>query len=229
MEAVRPSSGPVEGGTTVLCTGLVPPYVGHPVVHCKVGASYSRGTLLSSSAVMCITPSQVVPGILPIEVNFGESAWRHGSGLVHFEYRPSFARMLLFPTSGPVRGGSAVTVSGLGLVRLDEADAGAGLWACSFAGLTGRHTVRAESVSSTSVMCVAPSASADGPCTVEVSWNRLDCHIHTQCGCVWASRCAFAHCFWKALCAGVRADVSYWWPRPHPSSVRQLKCGIVQL
>ncbi len=149
---VSPVSGPVVGGTTVTIngTGFV------------AGSSVAFGihpaaavTVLSSTTITAVSPAATAPGTVDVMVTAPGAGTSTSSVGDRFTYVPSVSAVN--PSSGPVAGGTAVTISGSGFV------AGSSV-------AFGTHPAASVTVvSSTTITAVSPAATAPGTVDVMVT------------------------------------------------------------
>ena len=107
VSAVSPTSGPVTGGTTVIIRGSS--FTGATAV--DVGATSAPFVVISDTSIKATTPAEPV-GTVDVTVTTpdGTSAT---SGADQFTFTPPTVTAVR-PTSGPVTGGTTVTVRGSG-------------------------------------------------------------------------------------------------------------------
>ena len=149
---VSPNSGPVVGGTAVTIngTGFV------------AGSSVAFGThpaaavtIVSSTTISAISPAATAPGTVDVTVTAPGAGTSISSAGDHFTYVPSVSAVS--PNSGPVAGGTTVTISGSGFI------AGSSV-------AFGTHPAAAVTiVSNTTITAVSPAATAPGTVDVTVT------------------------------------------------------------
>jgi len=160
VTSIAPQGGSVDGGTVVLVTGS--DFVDSGSLACKFGdAAASAATFVSATSVRCVAPSGS-SGSVAVEVSNNGADFTKDS--VQFRYHASAAVSSLAPGSGPVSGGTVITVHGFNFVDSDA------LY-CRFGG--DGAGVTARWISSSKVECVAP-AHALGSVSVEVTLNDAD-------------------------------------------------------
>ena len=183
-----PASGPVLGATVVVVhgSGLGPPHAGGLCdVVCRFGHLLVDGQPGSVAgggrSITCVAPRNLgARGLaLPLEVSLNRQDYTEG--LASFSYTHNFTLAAVLPASGPLAGGTAITIQGVTLDALGGGDD----YRCRWSGALGSAVVPAKLsvVANVSyVTCVTPnvsaalpSAAADalpGAYTLSVSLNR---------------------------------------------------------
>ncbi len=115
--SITPGRGPVTGGTSVALTGTN--FTNATVV--LVDGNAVPTTYVSTTEVDFVTPVHAA-GSVPITVNTGSTT---GTGSATFTYA-SPAVTNLTPTSGPITGGTSVTVTGTDLDQVNSVTVGTG-------------------------------------------------------------------------------------------------------
>jgi predicted esterase len=152
ISAITPASGPLAGGTVVTLSGTD---LGGATGVTFSGTPGTKIYVVSAAEVRVTTPAGVAAGPVDVQVTTpgGTSAANSGVG---FTYEaPPMTVSGISPTSGPVGGGTVVTLSGS---NLDSATA------VTFGGTPGTQLT----VSASQVKVTAPPASAPGAVTVQV-------------------------------------------------------------
>lgn len=159
-----PSSGSIDGGTTVQVQGTG--FIDSPTIFCKFGDNIvSANAVPDYTGVVCTAPPQEDPAQVVVEVTRNGFDWT-ASG-VKFTYLPSINILKISPKIGPIGGGTIVQVKGSGF----EAAVSSGKMSCRF----GRNVVSATAVDVNGVvLCVAPASSRLGGFSLEVSNNGID-------------------------------------------------------
>ncbi|MUH52218.1 MAG: hypothetical protein F2789_13520, partial [Actinobacteria bacterium] len=104
---LSPTSGPVAGGTVVTITGTGFVSGGTTV---KFGAATSATvTFVSATSVTAVAPVALIAGAVTVTA---ATTGGTSSNIVQFTYVPAPTVTLLSPTSGPVAGGTLVTITG---------------------------------------------------------------------------------------------------------------------
>ena len=107
---LSPSEGTTEGGSLVTVTG---PGLGQVKgLGCKFGSKVVSSEKLSASSVVCVTPMRAA-GVVFVGLCYGGNRQCTVGGLT-YEYVQGGVIEVLFPSSGPVSGGTDVTVIGKG-------------------------------------------------------------------------------------------------------------------
>ena len=110
VRSVEPSRGPVEGGTFVNVTGSGfarrAALLGY--LFCRFNHTLVAAVWRSSTELHCIAPEHVM-GVVNVELTLNDQ--QYTSSGVHFEYQ-DVALHSIEPPSGPVLGGTSVTVRG---------------------------------------------------------------------------------------------------------------------
>ncbi|GAA1013812.1 IPT/TIG domain-containing protein [Streptomyces thermogriseus] len=152
VSSVSPTQGPVTGGTPVVITGS--DFIGATAV--RFGAVNATYTVNSSTQITAVAPSAAAPG--PVAVTVVTPAGTSNAN-VTYTYTPVAVPPTVTsvsPTSGPVTGGTVVTVTGTNFTGATAVRFGA-VNATSF-------TVN----SSTQITAVAPPGVAPGSVPVTV-------------------------------------------------------------
>jgi hypothetical protein len=157
---VEPASGPAQGGTAVTVTGSN--FAAGAQVRFG-SASATQVVVVSSSSITCTTPAGA-PGPVDVVVenpNGDEGSFAKGYSYVDSSAAPSLTA--LNPSSGSIKGGTTVSISGSGFKP------GA---IVTF----GTESVAATVVSATQLSVVTPPAAAEGAVDVTVtnSDNQTD-------------------------------------------------------
>ena len=158
VTSLLPVTGPVVGNTTVTVRGIN--FVG-TTIFCKFGtATQSQATIVSNTTVMCVSPPASA-GVVGVEISNNNQDFTSNS--VQFTYQTGANITLLVPSSGPVRGGTVVTVYGSNFVNSQTL-------MCSVGTQSG---VQATWATSTRLTCIVPANTA-GLYALEVSNNNQD-------------------------------------------------------
>ena len=110
---LSPSTGPTVGDTLINVTGfhLVNWQPLNPTLRCKFGEAVSEGSFVSSTFMHCSTPPSGEGNVfLEISVNGVD----YTSNFVHFRFAGLPAVTELYPSFGPLGGGTTVTLIGSG-------------------------------------------------------------------------------------------------------------------
>ena len=159
--ALVPSVGHVSGGTVVSVSGR-DLGLGSARAGCLFcGTASAVGRAASSTLVVCSSPAQGA-GRCTVEVSTDGGLQYTSSGL-EYEYRTGSVVQAIWPSLGPLLGGTEVRVTGEGLsgVRAE----------CRFGSLDVSQA--RLSASSTVLWCRSPARSAEGTAAVEVSVDGL--------------------------------------------------------
>ncbi|CAM9095296.1 unnamed protein product [Chrysoparadoxa australica] len=155
---VEPSLGSTKGGTAVTVRGSG--FQDDPNLACFFGESGCVDAMyISETEVTCTTPEAAgEAGAVPfgVSVNGADVALSYQ----RFEYMADPSFLSVTPTSGPLQGGTAVSLTGEGFVDSDALG-------CRF----GEEEAPAVWVSSSLVMCRVPAAQAAGTIPVELTLN----------------------------------------------------------
>jgi hypothetical protein len=158
---LRPSSGPVSGGTDVSVVG---DGFTKDFLTCMFGDEGVAAGFESSSVVVCRSPGHAA-GVVSLDMQSRLGVASRSSAAFLFFDEPVVLRAA--PCSGSGIGGTLITVFGLNFVPLDSA-------ACLF----GKTSVDATVLSSTALMCVTPWSAAAGEVVVRISMNGVDYPRH---------------------------------------------------
>ena len=128
LHSIHPSSGPVEGGTVVTCVGSWLRATGG--VRCLTGGILAHGWILTSSAVICVMPSHPA-GPASIQVDSLDGLMFATTGRL-FWFVPGVEIVRVIPSTGPVQGGTGLTIEGTGFQTQQESDEIGLRWSCRF-------------------------------------------------------------------------------------------------
>ena len=172
--ALEPASGPVGGGTLVTVTGAG--FVREaPAPGCLFGAGTELvpARVLSGSTLLCLAPpslSRTSEAVVKVAVTMNGQDLSAPAGGATFEYRQAPSVYGVFPSEGPLSGGTAVTVTGANFHH------GLGLW-CRFGGVAVkafRPPGLGNGKESTKLVCRAPPRDESGPLVIEVTNDFMD-------------------------------------------------------
>jgi len=158
LVSLRPSKGPVQGGSVVLIEVGGGLSVGAGSVTCLFGGSRVQGHILEGWKVECVAAGVKAAGNVKVEVE-GVSGL---AGQLDFEYYFAPTVKRLVPSRGALSGGSTVTLHGAGFAE-------EGL-RCRFGMESGEG--QGQYMSSSMVLCVAPGVVEAGAVVVDVSNNE---------------------------------------------------------
>ena len=158
----EPSLGSTSGGSTVRLVGSG--FRPTEDLACRFGEQFVDATYLSDDTIECESPPSEKTGSVPVDVTL--NAHDFSIGAVGFSYQHPVTVASVYPSVGPVVGGTVVAVHGSNFVDASSL-------ACVFgdeAASTGRW------VSSSTVECVAPPSegSAETSVAVAVTNNGAD-------------------------------------------------------
>ncbi|CAN0074374.1 unnamed protein product, partial [Ectocarpus sp. 13 AM-2016] len=111
VRAIAPSSGPQQGGTVVEVDGTG--FVNSTGLSCRLAGRRLPATFVDSGRVRCITPTSATSLAMPLEVSNNGIDFTNSS-TVHFTFVPALDIRHLWPMSGPIGGGTSVSVYGAG-------------------------------------------------------------------------------------------------------------------
>lgn len=144
LRSVSPATSAEEGGTMVVITG--DNFIASPHLTCRVGDQLpSEALWLSSSLVSCTIPSSS-SGPREVSLTVSNNGQDFAGETLTFTYLPAFTLINSDPRTGPVDGGTEVTLAGAGL-------GAAGPWACVFGQSTA---VPATQVANGNLRCRSP-------------------------------------------------------------------------
>ncbi|MBI2766858.1 MAG: IPT/TIG domain-containing protein [Chloroflexi bacterium] len=151
VTAISPVSGPVAGGTSVTITGSG--FTGATAVTFG-GMAATSFTVQSDTTILALSPAHAV-GMVDVQVTApgGTSAVTAAD---QFTYTGVISVTSVTPSSGPVAGGTVVSVVGSGFT---------GATSVTFGGVGATFTI----VSDTQITATAPAASGPGVVNVQVS------------------------------------------------------------
>ena len=157
-----PTTGPVTGSTVVTVIGSN--FVNTPGLYCRFGTLAAvQGLWQTASVMTCLSPSSV-PGTVAVEVSNNNQDFTANS--VQYIYQQTTNVTSIVPASGPVTGGTVVTVRGNNFV--------VGNIYCAF----GSSRVAASFNTSTLVLCTSP-AHVVGNVRLEISPNNQDYTVNS--------------------------------------------------
>ena len=134
---------------------------------CEVAGQLLSGAWVNSSTAVCgLRPADYAASLLPLPVRLSLDGWAWSAPLYLQPFLPATVASV-FPPSGPVAGGTVVTVTGTGFTNATQ---------CSFhfeatSAVPAPLDAAAAAVimqSSTSLLCTTPSAAALAPARVRV-------------------------------------------------------------
>ena len=179
IDSVYPGHGSTSGGTRVqvdlLGTIDVNPFLfdassntSVAAARCRFGQAVVPAEILSSSSVACVAPAAVAlsSGGGRVGVSLSANGVDFGDSDVAFEYTKRSSSITVFPTSGPVSGGTPVVVTGF--VGTEQSNISVNEWRCKF----GDAVVHAQNVTSSQIMCASPAVAYAYPRTVRVAISR---------------------------------------------------------
>ena len=142
VSSLAPSSGPVGGGATVRvsATGMIQK---GEQVRCVFGKLSVLASVLRLNTIACASPSRMRYGNVSFHLS-RDGLLSEASGLM-FEYESSGVVLEMEPRSGPVQGGTEVTIIGQSLRKR-------GMLHCHF----GSEVVMARALDSSRVTCSSP-------------------------------------------------------------------------
>ncbi len=155
ITSVTPPHGPLAGGTVITIAGTAFTYTGD--LRVLIGDRELAGTeVIDSLTVRGTTPPGAAPGPVTVQVLCanGDASLPNG-----FTYLASMRIDDVVPDSGPVAGGTAVTISGAGFTTVQDTTV-------RFGAATASITEIADSAT---IVCVTPEVAAAGSVDVTVT------------------------------------------------------------
>ena len=159
VRTISPSSGPRHGGTLVDVAGTA--FVNSTALSCRLGSRSLPAVFVDSEHLRCTTPPSVSSSLLSLEIS--NNGVDYTSSAVKFRFVPALSIRYLWPTIGPVTGGTKVAVHGSGF-------SGGTNVLCIFDGKETLATVRSDD----ELDCPTPARNATGRVRMELSNNRVD-------------------------------------------------------
>ena len=167
----RPSVGPAAGGSTVMLVGahFSQRAASLGYLRCRFNLTVAVAQYINSTAITCTSPAHTgdagpmsLPSSIPLEMS-NNAADFTASG-VRYEYRGEVHLAKALPSSGPVSGGSLVTVEGENFVG--------GQTSCRFGSVVTSGTY----VSDVAAMCMSPPHNGEDSLRVfvSISTNGVD-------------------------------------------------------
>ena len=158
--SMHPAVGYVDGGTEVTITLGNVKYLAANMV-CQFGMEAIPAKLLSANSVVCTAPAYQA-GVVTVKLVSDEYLTLAAG---QFEYFPVPFMESLKPMSGPLDGGTTISITGSGL---------SGVTHCRFGVANYFETVEARVRSDYSLRCDAPAWEEDADATIEVTHNGQD-------------------------------------------------------
>ena len=157
VQSVVPTGGPANAGEMITVIGMH--FTDGDAAACKVGDTKLTAMVITSSMMHCSLPS-LAPGSYAVGFSYGDVV---SEGSVRFTVTNLIEMTgVLGPTSGSLGGGTLLTVVGIGF------DAGGVV--CSF----GNETATTRMVSSSMLLCTAPSGKVGASLNRKVGVMRAD-------------------------------------------------------
>ncbi|WP_182481368.1 IPT/TIG domain-containing protein [Nocardioides immobilis] len=156
ITAIAPSSGPIEGGTSVVITGTG--FTGATKVTFGKSGQAASFTVDSATQITAISPASATTGARAITVTTaaGRSAYVDAG---RFTYTaPAPAITAIAPSSGPIEGGTSVVITGTGFTGATKVGFGQAGQAASF-------TVD----SATQITAISPASATTGARAITVT------------------------------------------------------------
>lgn len=123
LTGMSPSRSGEEGGVTVVVSGEN--FIASPSLVCRfAGQDATPAAWLSSTRVSCLVPASP-EGPRDVSLTISNNAQDFATEPLVFSYVPAFTVVSSDPTTGPVDGGTEITLAGTGLGEV-------GPWACVF-------------------------------------------------------------------------------------------------
>ena len=116
VRAIEPSSGPLHGGTLVEVQGTG--FANSTALSCRLASRRLPAVFIDSGRLRCTTPPLAATSqmfSLPLEVSNNGIDFTNRS-TAKFTFTPTMTIRHLWPTNGPVNGGTSVTVYGSGFL-----------------------------------------------------------------------------------------------------------------
>ena len=105
---ISPSIGPKEGGTEITIEGRN--FFASSVGKCKFGNVTTPFTYKLPTLIKCISPPNPSGGFVTVDVSMNDADY--SSSGVHFKYNSRANISHILPLSGPIKGGTSVTLYG---------------------------------------------------------------------------------------------------------------------
>lgn len=156
---IMPSSGPQHGGTLVEVTGAA--FVNSTSLSCRVGSRSLPAVFIDIEHLHCITPPSASSSSLSLEVS--NNGVDYTNSAVTFRFVPALSIRHLWPTSGPITGGTKVVVYGSGF------SGGTNIF-CIFGGRESLAAIRSDN----ELDCPTPEHNATALVNVELTSNSVD-------------------------------------------------------
>ena len=113
VRAVHPSTSRLSGGklVEVKTRGIET----SAKVHCLFGSAFSEATVMESLIVLCRTPKHVVAEDLRVGLQVGELRVWGQDAFVRYEDVEPASLMSIYPSAGPMEGGTTIQLRATGL------------------------------------------------------------------------------------------------------------------
>ena len=144
--ALIPSAGPLHGGTQVKISGRS--FVNSTTLSCKFGLIATKAIFLSNSEIQCISPRQDLPLMHEVNVSLsinGQDFFNPENLVFSYILRPTLNDV--HPLSGPIHGGTMVTIKGNHLTFRSQKQS-----KCRF----GSNLVEAKVLDDNTITCSSP-------------------------------------------------------------------------
>ena len=156
--SIRPKHGKKSGGTPVAIAGTGFENTGS--LSCMFGMEVVPGSFISTEEVMCIAPLSLSSSADFVAVEISLNGYDFTTNGVLYEYVDDAAVVSVIPVSGPMSGGSIVTLTGFNFVGSEAP-------ICRF----GNKAVEGLLLSLSEIECMTPSMVSFELCV----WK---CHFH---------------------------------------------------
>jgi hypothetical protein len=154
---ISPEFGPSNGGSSITITGSNFEFSND--LQCKFGSLYVFATFISSSEIICIAPASA--NASSIDITVSNNGHDISSERFTFTYEESPTITSISPREGPISGGNAVALTGIGFVPNMK---------CAF----GDNNVLSTYVDQNKIVCTSPPASTSSSSSIvalEISSN----------------------------------------------------------
>ncbi|KAJ1464998.1 hypothetical protein T484DRAFT_1866907, partial [Baffinella frigidus] len=156
VQRIAPSSGPQEGGTPVLVYGAFKDDIEWV---CRFGRETTQAQWLGSSTLKCLSP-KYSKGMVALDVSFNSVDFSSTSSA--FEFEAGIEVQGISPTSGPVQGGTAMSIFGHNFMQSETLRC-----------LIGAEVVPARFINADLIVCTTP-VMRSGEVSIAVSNNGVD-------------------------------------------------------
>ena len=123
--SITPNSGPIEGGTPVTIVGTN--FVSGGSFGVSIGGTNAAGVFVNTTTITATTPAHVA-GVVDVVITNNDGQTATGTGAFTYIAAPAPTFASITPNSGPIEGGTPVTIVGTNFVS--GGSFGVSYWRC---------------------------------------------------------------------------------------------------